>query len=146
MCVRCFPTQTETKHTQPCFEVSYWLAVKQSQFIFLLHLIELLSDAIQMAVCLWVSKQIPRWLVLCLYNCPLTNLGPSSHQRLGENNGTNKRSREIITARWWSSCSYALNHKYHWCEMGYVGDFGASLMCFSVPTRATCSYSHVCSA
>lgn len=61
-----------TKHTQPCLEVSYWLAAKLLQFIFLLHLIELLSDAIQVAICLRVSKQIPRCSALCLYNFPPT--------------------------------------------------------------------------
>lgn len=59
-----------TKHTQPCLEVSYWLAPKLLQFIFLLHLIELLSDAIQFVICLRVSKQIPRCSALCLYNSP----------------------------------------------------------------------------
>lgn len=30
-----------------------------------------------------------------------------------------------------SPCSYAPNHKYRWCEVGYVGDFGVSFICFS---------------
>lgn len=53
---------TRTKHTLAISTASYCC----SSF----SLIELLADAIQTAVCLPVSKQIPRRCVLCLYNSP----------------------------------------------------------------------------
>lgn len=132
-----------TKHTQPCLEVSYWLAGKTVAVHFpaapywaslLCYSDHRLSQ---------VSKQIPRCSTLCLYNPPPpTSLSPLSHQRMWENNRPNKRSIEIITARRWSQRSYSLNHEYQWCEMGYVGDFTLSFLCFIVPTTVTCSYFH----